>query len=1656
MIGNVEEYRLLKKKIKNMRINNTSFINEASEEIYLQTYKFHGDEERKSDIDINDTHFRVANDLAKNESDKEKITDDFMSILENFAFMPGGRITSNAGTGLKGTTYINCFTPEVEVLTKDGYKQIVDIKVGDEVLTHNGRWKKVKSTMFREYDGEIDVYKSSVLSSSIRSTPEHPFYQGGNKWEISSKNNKLVLLKYEPTKSSLMLDILEYVKDIKRVDGKDIDLFFDDDIIHTTSKHNFYNGSVCTKESKSINRIIKIDENVSYSFGRFVGDGSTFNVNKNYEVDGFNIIFSKKEKSELVFIKESLENSFGIDININESENFDGLYLRKNNPIMAKFFREAFGKNSYSKRIPSFIWSAPKNIIESFLLGIFDSDGTVTKKQELRITLSNYKLIKDIQALMNMIGYPGRITETSTKGFKSWKLFINKAIGSQFIKKMNKYYNDDRLVIEKTINNGLSPIINESNNNEKLHLVKNFEKYKEDYKGLVYNISVSEDESYVVNNVIVHNCFVDGFVGESQDSMERILDTLRRQALILKSEGGYGFNSDVMRPRGSYIGGIGNESPGSVEMLDMWDTQSAVITKGSGKKSKKGKQKIRKGAQMVTKSVWHPDIEEYITAKQTENRLTKFNMSILCSDDFMIAVKENKPWNLKFPDYENCKDLYNKEWDGNINLWESKGYPVKIYKTYEDANELWDLISKSTYNRNEPGVLFVDTINRLNNLWYCEYINATNPCGEQILPIGGVCLLGSLNLAQFITDEREFDFDKFKSFIPKAVRLMDNVNDITYVPLESQRQSLKNKRRIGLGVMGYGSALLMMGLRYGSKEALKFTDEMMSCLANTAYQASALLAREKGAFPLYNEEKYLQSNFVKNVLSQETIDLIKKYGIRNSHLLSIQPTGNSSFFGNNVSGGGEPIFLFEYIRTAIQPFAPEGLDVPKNIDFSNKTYESTTEWKWKKEGDENMLWTEFNGQIWKFDKNRGLLKEIKVEDYGLWWLRQRGLWDEKADWAVNAYNLTVADHVNTMGVLAKYLDSAMSKCLVEGTLISTDKGIVKIESFSNNNTPDSFSDVNNEFYVIDENGDKKRILNHYYGGERDSYKVTFNNGFEIECAYTHKFKTEYGWKSILELSEGDKVFFRTNPTSNNNNYIEINNKPSFYNSIKYDFPNYVDEDYAKFIGMLLSDGSINENSIGIVEKNEDVGRESIRLFKKIFNIEPRTSVDKRSGVKYIHLNSRPLVEYYKDYIGKNALEKDIPDDILLSNDSVKLSFLSGLSLDGYIKEDKNLVIYEGYSRNIALKTSYILSSLGYNYYLGKKRVRNGKLSKISYMIKAYLTDKKIETIEIHKNKYSQSGKKQSQFIIKDKKEYEVLPKTNENNYYLYRNLKKSISKSSFVKGELLDKLGIEYDKNLTNVKISKIEYIGKKKVYDIEVEDSHSYLINGIVSHNTINLPQDYPYEDFKDVYFKCWETGVIKGCTTYREGTMAAVLSKDSTTESNENEFKYHHAPKRPKELPCDVFQITAKGKKWTIIVGLYDGKPYECFGIEHAVTEIPENFKKGFLSKEGRGKYTLKNEKYTINDVTSNMTDEEEALTRMISTSLRHGSSIDFIVEQLNKSQGTIVSFNKAIARVLSKYAKELRHEKVTCQECGSTNISFEEGCFKCYECGSSKCGT
>lgn len=887
------------------------------------------------------------------------------------------------------------------------------------------------------------------------------------------------------------------------------------------------------------------------------------------------------------------------------------------------------------------------------------------------------------------------------------------------------------------------------------------------------------------------NCFVSGFRGVNQDSIEGILEELMRQAQTLKSEGGYGFCIDVLRPRGAYIEGIGIESCGGVKFLDLWDTSSSVVTSGSGFKQKKGKNKARKGAMMVTMSIWHPSIEEFITAKRTEGKLTKFNMSCLITDKFMTACRLNKKWKLEFPD--TTFKAYNVEWDGDLALWKSKKYPVHIYKTFENANELFDLILKSTYEYAEPGILFIDRINDMNNLWYCENIKATNPCfregtlvttkegvypieslvgkdvtiydgenwknisnfrktgedksiyrvnlhsgvyfdvtdyhefvledgcrkktlelhegdrleyndtietygnfeakasylkgfllgdghairnknsnkhtrgalwlyepkfvcesklkeslselpvvntyngitstsigftkyktynktkrkfmqgivargdnlhkwcneykqnfpievfnwnkkskfkfisglldadgvclnsggrfgyqfsskhkefivnflrllnsigvygkiskddrdktitspngktyafnctyritisqknalalskkmddikgfgrlkshsdksvsycpkfrynkvvsveklketsdvycctvdakhkllinsgiiigqcGEQPLPIAGSCNLGAINLTQYINEDRtDYNYELLKENIGTMLRFQDNVNDLSKFPLQEQKDYALATRRVGIGYMGYGSSLYMMKIPYGSKESLEITEKLCSFVTNQLYQQSALLAKEKGSFPKYDKKKFLQSKFVNQALTEETISMIKKYGMRNSHLTTIAPTGNTSILSNNVSGGLEPIVSPKYIRTVISSSYPEGLLEPKNINWIDKTYLGNKIWEFIKEGKDTLLRTVLNNVVYKIDGNRGLTFEEEVYDYAVFNNLKEFTEDKKndADYIKTIFNLSIDSHLSVMSVFGKYIDSSMSKTI---------------------------------------------------------------------------------------------------------------------------------------------------------------------------------------------------------------------------------------------------------------------------------------------------------------------------------------------------------------------------------------------------------------------------------------------------------------------------------------------------------------------------------------------------------------------------------------------------------------------------------------------------
>jgi ribonucleoside-diphosphate reductase alpha chain len=383
-------------------------------------------------------------------------------------------------------------------------------------------------------------------------------------------------------------------------------------------------------------------------------------------------------------------------------------------------------------------------------------------------------------------------------------------------------------------------------------------------------------------SVTLFNCFV---MGAIKDSMSGIFSALREAALTLQQGGGIGYDFSTLRPKGAAVAGVGADASGPLSFMDVWDCMCRTIMSAGA----------RRGAMMATLRVDHPDIEDFITAKRTPGRLSNFNLSVLVSDAFMAAVKNDGDWNLQFG-----------------------GRVARAVK----AKALWDTIMRATYDHAEPGVIFIDRINSQNNLGYCETISATNPCGEQPLPPYGACLLGSINLAKLVrrpfADDAALDMAELERLVGTAVRMMDNAIDVSRFPLEAQAREARAKRRIGLGVTGLADALILCKTRYGSPQSLGLIRTWLAAVSHAAYRASVELAKEKGPFPLYDMNPYLSGAHIQ-ALPPDIYNGIAAHGIRNALLTSIAPTGTISLFADNVSSGIEPVFAFSYNRKILQP-----------------------------------------------------------------------------------------------------------------------------------------------------------------------------------------------------------------------------------------------------------------------------------------------------------------------------------------------------------------------------------------------------------------------------------------------------------------------------------------------------------------------------------------------------------------------------------------------------------------------------------------------------------------------------------------------------------------------------------------------------------------
>jgi len=398
--------------------------------------------------------------------------------------------------------------------------------------------------------------------------------------------------------------------------------------------------------------------------------------------------------------------------------------------------------------------------------------------------------------------------------------------------------------------------------------------------------------------VTLFNCFV---MGTIPDTLRGIFDHLQEAALTMQQGGGVGMDFSTIRPKGAAVHGVGAEASGPLSFMDCWDSMCRTVQSAGA----------RRGAMMGCLRIDHPDIEAFIDAKRDPGRFRNFNVSVLVTDEFMTALGADDDWALSF-----------------------NGTPFKTLR----ARDLWNQLMRATYDCAEPGVIFVDRVNRANNLAYCETISASNPCGEQMLPPYGACLLGSINLARLVRDpfhqDAAIDAEELANLVHTAVRMLDNVIDVSRYPLPEQEAEAKDKRRIGLGITGLADALLFCSKTYGSSAAVELTRSWLTTIKQEAYRASALLAQEKGVFPAYNQAILEQLNL--RDLDEDVRELIREHGLRNGCLTSIAPTGTTSMLAGNVSSGIEPVFAYSYDRRILQPDGSPRFEPV--VDFAMKVW----------------------------------------------------------------------------------------------------------------------------------------------------------------------------------------------------------------------------------------------------------------------------------------------------------------------------------------------------------------------------------------------------------------------------------------------------------------------------------------------------------------------------------------------------------------------------------------------------------------------------------------------------------------------------------------------------------------------------------------------
>ncbi|MFA5724427.1 MAG: LAGLIDADG family homing endonuclease, partial [Candidatus Pacearchaeota archaeon] len=1187
--------------------------------------------------------------------------------------------------------------------------------------------------------------------------------------------------------------------------------------------------------------------------------------------------------------------------------------------------------------------------------------------------------------------------------------------------------------------------------------------YLDHFKYIVPQGSVLFGVGNPYQYVSLSNCFL---VESPKDSYSGIIYTDEQLVSIAKRRGGNGVNISNLRPEGAVTKNAARTSTGIVPFMERFSNTIREVGQGG-----------RRGALMISLFDKHPQIMDFINAKQDLTKVTGANISVQISDELMNAIKKDKDFILKWPVDSN----------------------EPIIRKKINARELWDALITQARNNAEPGVLFWDTIIKESPAdCYASLgfrTQGTNPCSEIPLSELDSCRLILINLYSYIidpfTDKAKFDYEKFSHDVIIMQRLADDIIDLEIECIERIIQKIHKDpesinikirelnlwekvlsvcrigRRTGCGITALGDVFAAKGIAYGSEESIRITKKLYKILKLSCYRSSVDMSKEISSFPIYDMARELENPFIQRIAKEdpELYDDMVRFGRRNIALLTTAPAGSMSILTQTTSGI-EPLFQISYKRR--KKIVGNEKDV--KVDFVDAS------------GDK---WREFE------------VMHSKI----LEWQIVTGEKDtKKSPWyKCCAEDLAWEDRLLLQSGAQQHVDHAISSCLSVGnSTIYTSIGLLDIGEICKENTVEkTFLPVSNLISSYNMRGHISSIVDTYNNGLSETMIISTESGRKLQCTPNHKWmviKEDYSleWKLSKDISKNDFLVGRKGLNIWRKGVLRLSTVlgPFDYkkltNSKKVKKLQKMSVTLARLIGYLMSDGSIGVNGISLSQQGNNIGPDFSKIVKDLFGVDVSINSDKRSENLYSYVaNSREISDFFK-YLGltDDHNKNEVPLIIRCSGRGCVKEFIKGITLDGYVS-NSGICVSTATSLKYLEQVRELLLNFGIdavlykcsdedykkfpggNFYKTKKSyclmISNSREADIFYNTIGFSEERKQkEFLKFYRRSSRIKIKGEiPDFGLRNKFNTEILPKIKSNRLYeMFHSMTCLDKRNRLMNRETLLEmcdLGMqvpEYllDKTYFFDRVRGICKGGITKTYDLSVPDGNSYIANGFISHNTLNLPENVTVDTVKNIYMRAWELG-LKGVTVYRKNSRSGVLV-ESGSKCNLEKTADGKVTKRPKELLADIHHIKVRDNTYFVAVGMLEGSLYEVFSGKNKL-DVKE-INKGKIVKVKRGHYKLLNEQDEIilENIVDYSKDEEEALTRMVSTCLRHGVDLDFVVQQCEKINGDMQSFSKSLARALKKYIPDGTVVKGTnCKDCGG-ELRRNGGCYTCHSCGNSTC--